>query len=220
MDAERRRGVADPHADQLPVLRRSDRRPQLAGGAPVQPVRRRDCRPRRQAPVHHLHAAGVHARGPDRCDPRLDARRRRLAGVAPRDDSGHRERVRHPDAPVVHRGDGGQGRSDERDRAQLLAVQRCACHRPGDRGVPDRRSRDSLVLLPQQRELYRGDRRIADDAAAAAAPASPDRFRMDGVPRGVELPARRSPAPRPHDADGHSERLRIPVHLDDAGVCA
>src|SRR5436309_5548156 len=56
---------------------------------------------------------------------------------------------------VVHRGDGGQGRSDERDRAQLLAVQRCACHRPGDRRVSDRRSRDCLVLLPQQRELYR-----------------------------------------------------------------
>src|SRR3989475_9279225 len=43
--------------------------------------------------------------------------------------------------------DGRQGRPDERDRAELLAVQRRACHRPGDRGTPDRRGRHRLVLL-------------------------------------------------------------------------
>src|SRR6266571_1639463 len=118
--------MADPHADQLTVLRRPHRGPQLGRCAPVQPVRRRDRRPRRQAASHHLHAAGIHARGIHRCDTRADARRRRLAGAAARDDSWHRQRVRHSDAPVVHRRDGGQGRPDECDRAELLAVQRRA----------------------------------------------------------------------------------------------
>src|SRR5260370_19076696 len=56
----------------------------------------------------------------------------------------------------LSRADGGEGRSAERDRAEFLDVQRCACRGPGDRRVYGCVGGRGLVFFPERIEFRGG----------------------------------------------------------------
>ena len=93
-----------------------------------------------------------------------------------------RQRLRHPGAAVVRRRDGRPRGSAERDRAQLVDGQRRARRRSGGRGPAGRGGRRGLVLPAQRRQLPRGDRRPAADAACRSGARPRTRARRGATP--------------------------------------
>ena len=111
--------------------------------------------------------------------------------------AGCRERVRHSRAAIVPGGYGGQGRSDERDRAELLNVQRSARDWAGRGWRAGGEARRGLVFFREWRELYRGDRWIAADEGASSRTSADQGFALRAY-RG------RIPVCGAHGADSHS----------------
>ena len=106
-------------------LRRAD------PGLPARAVRRRRCRRARAAPDPGGDADRVDAARLGSCRPHARGARAGLARVRDCGARRDRQRVRHPRAAGVHRRHGGPRRSGERDRAQLVDVQRRADRRAG-----------------------------------------------------------------------------------------
>jgi len=188
LDAERGAGVA-----RLPPLRVGVRR--RAGGVlglradPLLCSRgRRARRPREPSPP-----ADRNADDPDAARARRRDTDRRAADFGPaphgfRRWRGAGERLRRPGPPGLHRADGRAGGSAERDRAQLLDLQRGAGDRASGRGEPPRRGRRGRVLLLQRRELCgraRGPAAYASPRRGARAP--PHRSARQRAPLGRAL---------------------------------
>ena len=93
-----------------------------------------------------------------------------LACVCARESAWGGECVRHSRTAIVPGRHGGQGRSDERDRAEFFDVQWCACDRSGDCRDSSGKDWRRLVLLCQRGQLHRGDYRIAVDAGDRSNP--------------------------------------------------
>ena len=155
-------------------------------------------------------AGGPHAHRPDRGLARARVRR------PPR----HRQRLRHSGAPVVHRRAGGAARPAQRDRPQLLDVQRCQGGRA--RGRRDHRGdrRGGMVLLRQRGELRRGPResaRAPAPARIACGPAreSPGRDRGRVALRGEHRPDP-GDSPPARRGEPHRHALRR-AHARDGG---
>ena len=153
---------------------------------------------------------------------RADAQRARagVARVRARDLPRHRQRVRHPRAPVVHRRDGRPGGPAERDRAQLLDGQRRARRRPGGGRDPGGRDRRGVVLPAERHQLRGRDRGTPPDGGAGAwAPASAA-FAVPRHGRRVPLRGADRAGPRPAAVARHHELRRHAVRRADAGVRA
>ena len=123
--------------------------------------RSRQPPPHRDLHASRVDAAGLHSGGADAV-PQSSG----LACVRAGEFAGRGECVRHSRTAIVSGGDGRQGRSDERDRAEFFHVQRRARDRSGHRRDSGGEDRRRLVLLCQRGELHRGDHRIADDEGA------------------------------------------------------
>ncbi len=161
--------VARLSVDRLGVPARPDRLrrpgPRLLPG----PDRRRAGRPPRSPPAAGLDAGHVGpARGRARRADAVGARHDR-AGPRRGRSARHRQRLRHPDPPVLRRGDGRPRGPAERDRPQLLGRERGAHPGTGARGRPGRGHRRGLLLPAECRQLRGRDRRAAVDAPRGAA---------------------------------------------------
>ncbi len=166
---------------------------------PARAARGRRGRPPPEAPHARGDAVVVRPAGARARVARPRPRRRRLAHPRPQRVPGHAQRARHADAAGVRgRDDRGPRRPPQRDRAELLDVQRCAARRPGG-GRRAHRRRGRRRLLPhQRRQLPRGDRRAARHAVTAAARQRPSSPRSPRAPRRPRVHVRLSTAPMDH----------------------
>ena len=138
-------------------------------------------RPHLQTPAALHHPGRPHAPGPgvggaggSQPGPDLDALRPGLS-------VGHRHGLRHPGAPGLHRGPGGQAGPAQRHRPQLHPVQRHPGGGAGGGGRDHRRGGHGQLLLPECRLLSGGA------PGPGAHEAAPHRSRaLETLPPGLE----------------------------------
>src|SRR5882724_2801369 len=120
-------------------------------------------RPRGSAPCRNRHTGLVHDFGA--CTGGADAFAfcPGVASICAERIARRCERLRHSSATVLPERYGGQGRPDERDRVELVNVQRRENRGPGCSWISRRENWGRLVLLQQWRQLYCRDHRIALD---------------------------------------------------------
>ena len=183
-------------------------------------------RPVRQPPGRDRHADGVDGRGAALAVLAFAGVVAAVAVLRARVPRRHRARLRRAEPPRADLPAGRPQRAAERDRAELVALQRRPSGRPGGRRSADRRGRLRLVLRDQRRLVPRRARGVAADARLGALPGGAqlsggeDRRRD---PRGSALrPADARGAHRPGDGDRRQrDGIQLPrpaagAHLEDA----